>query len=166
MWGKSRSRRCSYISQPAGFSSTETRRSLHPYEASFLGRNTHLHPLSPGQSRQKRQSDEATNRQRHTNTHIHTHIYICDLSLSLPSPVVRHSGHVKFKVKRICQTCLITLFMGWNTVSYNEMFCTVPSDIVHSMTASLLCPQVGGCHTPLWWMQNGQLSIDNNHTHN
>lgn len=111
------------------------------------------------------QTDAHTYRPRHKTATLEKSIFY-----KPSSPVVRHRGHVKLNVKWIWQTCLIELFMVWVTVWYIEWFCTVPSDIGDSMRPSFLRPPLGGCHTRLWWMQNGQeiwliMIIIINHNH-
>ena len=115
--------------------------------------------------RPENQTVRRSHRQTDTHTHTHTHTprprhkqlhWKKSIFYKPSSPVVRHKEHVKLKVKQIWQTCLIEIFMGLETVWYNEAFCTVPSDIGHSMWPSLLCLLVGGCRTPHWRTQNGQ----------
>lgn len=84
------------------------------------------------------------------------------------SPVVRRRGHIKLNMwNRSGRHVSFSYLWVGKASCYNETFCTVPSNIGHSMWPSLLWPPMGGRRTPLWWVQNGQkkrVSNDSNGT--
>lgn len=56
---ETRKQSCSYTSQPAGFSTTETQHRVLLQDGSFHFRNTHLHPQSPAPGRETVQEEDS-----------------------------------------------------------------------------------------------------------